>query len=480
MNFRTTAVEGQIARWLEYLASYDFKVLFRSGASHQNADSMSRRPCVAENCEYCNRIDKRYTYEDPELATRAAGEYLESIAKGESTEKDGLSRQLTSILDELVSPDGQRGNSKSSVKVHIHDLSYGESIPDRSNKGGIRKYTLPGFTESQKSLHINHGKVTVSSHAGTLEFDSTEKNLDSQEHADTAIAVTFNTGPPVSEFILEEGNVALCSGRRSIVDSEIKVSCIIERSDCSDGDAWLGNCSLDGPTVSEKGEVEVGNVVLCSGRRSIGERSETEVSCIIERSDCSNGDVWQDESEDKLYTGQAAATNSTKTIEIDCLVPENIKLEQDKDPVISQIKLWKMEGEKPKWQVVAEHGPELKVYWSMWATLKASNDTLHKQSLDSATGEHYNRIILPASLRKTAFVLLHENIASGHLGQEKTLTRIKQRFYWYKYQEDVEYWCRNCDICASRKPPYRKAKAPMRQYNVGYPLERVAIDRWDH
>ena len=177
MNFTTTAVEGQIARWLEYLASYDFKVLFRSGASHRNADSMSRRPCIPENCEYCNRIDKRYTYEDPELATRAAGESLESIAKGESTEKDGLSRQFTSNLDELVSSDGQRGNSKSSVKVHLHEPSYDESIPDRSNKGVIRKYTLPGFTESQKSLHINHGKVTVSGRYFRVRFNRKQPRL---------------------------------------------------------------------------------------------------------------------------------------------------------------------------------------------------------------------------------------------------------------------------------------------------------------
>ena len=79
-------------------------------------------------------------------------------------------------------------------------------------------------------------------------------------------------------------------------------------------------------------------------------------------------------------------------------------------------------------------------------------------------------------LRKTAFVLLHETATSGHLGQQRTYTRIKQRFYWYHCKEDIEYWCRACDVCASRKQPYRKAKAPMKQYNVGYPLERIAID----
>ncbi|MGH0121890.1 UNVERIFIED_CONTAM: hypothetical protein FKN15_067186 [Acipenser sinensis] len=37
--------EGQLARWLEKLAEYDYKIVHRPGRHHVNADSMSRRPC---------------------------------------------------------------------------------------------------------------------------------------------------------------------------------------------------------------------------------------------------------------------------------------------------------------------------------------------------------------------------------------------------------------------------------------------------
>ena len=37
--------EGQVARWLESLAEYDFTVQHRSGKQHVNADSLSRLPC---------------------------------------------------------------------------------------------------------------------------------------------------------------------------------------------------------------------------------------------------------------------------------------------------------------------------------------------------------------------------------------------------------------------------------------------------
>ncbi|KAK7919250.1 hypothetical protein WMY93_010534 [Mugilogobius chulae] len=51
--------EGQIARWLEELAPYDFKVEYRAGGRHANADAMSRRPCDPDNCRYCGKREAR-------------------------------------------------------------------------------------------------------------------------------------------------------------------------------------------------------------------------------------------------------------------------------------------------------------------------------------------------------------------------------------------------------------------------------------
>ena len=42
-NFREP--EGQLAKWLEQLQEFDFKICHRRGKKHQNADSISRIPC---------------------------------------------------------------------------------------------------------------------------------------------------------------------------------------------------------------------------------------------------------------------------------------------------------------------------------------------------------------------------------------------------------------------------------------------------
>lgn len=48
MKFRN--IEGQLARWLEELSSYDFQIKHRSGSSHENADTLSRIPETLSEC----------------------------------------------------------------------------------------------------------------------------------------------------------------------------------------------------------------------------------------------------------------------------------------------------------------------------------------------------------------------------------------------------------------------------------------------
>ena len=46
---------GQVARWLEKLACYDFEIQHRPGRLHGNADALSQRPCEGD-CPQCMRI----------------------------------------------------------------------------------------------------------------------------------------------------------------------------------------------------------------------------------------------------------------------------------------------------------------------------------------------------------------------------------------------------------------------------------------
>ena len=72
--------------------------------------------------------------------------------------------------------------------------------------------------------------------------------------------------------------------------------------------------------------------------------------------------------------------------------------------------------------------------------------------------------------------MLHNHKSAGHLGQHKTLARVRMRFYWNKLKDDVKNWCNQCEVCAKKKMPIPKGKAKLQQHIVGCPLERVALD----
>lgn len=48
--------EWQMVRWYEVLASYDYEIRHRVGRCHNNADALSRIPCIEQECSHCKRI----------------------------------------------------------------------------------------------------------------------------------------------------------------------------------------------------------------------------------------------------------------------------------------------------------------------------------------------------------------------------------------------------------------------------------------
>ena len=58
----------------------------------------------------------------------------------------------------------------------------------------------------------------------------------------------------------------------------------------------------------------------------------------------------------------------------------------------------------------------------------------------------------------------------------QTLGHIRDRFYWVRCSKDVKNYCRKCDLCAFRRGPARKIRAPFSQYNIGASMERLVVD----
>jgi len=70
-------------------------------------------------------------------------------------------------------------------------------------------------------------------------------------------------------------------------------------------------------------------------------------------------------------------------------------------------------------------------------------------------------------------MILEEAPFGGHFGVNKTLKKIRKRFYWATCKRDVENWCKSCMVCVTKKGSPDKGKFPMQIFNAGAPYERL-------
>ncbi|CAG2198006.1 unnamed protein product [Mytilus edulis] len=149
---------------------------------------------------------------------------------------------------------------------------------------------------------------------------------------------------------------------------------------------------------------------------------------------------------------------------------------QQNDTILKQLWEMKVKGtERPNWEDISFQSITLKVYWAQWNKIKLENGVLYRCWQSKDKGE-ITQLILPDCWHEEVMKMLHDDPPAGHFGQHRTLARVSRRFYWAGYKDYVIQWCRQCKTCEARKKPQKHYQGLMKQYLVGAPLERVAID----
>lgn len=82
-------------------------------------------------------------------------------------------------------------------------------------------------------------------------------------------------------------------------------------------------------------------------------------------------------------------------------------------------------------------------------------------------GTHVKQLVLPSIYKKDVLQGLHDQV--GHPGKERTISLIRNRFYWPSYTKDCAEWVENCPRCIRRKSS-TNIKAPLVNIQSSYPL----------
>ena len=152
---------------------------------------------------------------------------------------------------------------------------------------------------------------------------------------------------------------------------------------------------------------------------------------------------------------------------------------QKRDPDLRKVRAWFSGGGKPSWNQVAKENTTVKTWWSRYdQLLLSSNGVLYLQWENESTGKPpWYRVVAVASMFKAILMELHDAKTAGHLGQKKTIERLKRSpFYWPGMGSYARRWVQGCVVCAAKKNPRHSKRSPLQGYRVGSVMDRVSID----
>lgn len=150
--------------------------------------------------------------------------------------------------------------------------------------------------------------------------------------------------------------------------------------------------------------------------------------------------------------------------------------DQLEDPILTKFIRGKKKDQRPPWQEIISEDSSAKIYWLHWDSLILKEGVLYRKWESPNLRNYIFQIIVPQKKIREILEELHDSPTGGHFGVNKTLGKIRKRFYWATCKQDVENWCRSCKICVAKKGPSDKGRAEMKIFNAGAPFDRLQMD----
>ena len=124
---------------------------------------------------------------------------------------------------------------------------------------------------------------------------------------------------------------------------------------------------------------------------------------------------------------------------------EDIKILQEDDPLLGPVKEAKSNNLQPSKEEQKRGSPSMRRLYQLWDQLQLIEGVLYcKFPQKKFVSMCSDKLVVPVVLKKDILNSLHEGPFGGHLGKDKTLEKLKERFYWPGQYNDVRDWCRTC------------------------------------
>ena len=131
-------------------------------------------------------------------------------------------------------------------------------------------------------------------------------------------------------------------------------------------------------------------------------------------------------------------------------------------------------GQLTKRKLQGKDSSEIKSFLRNKKSLKLVKDVLYRKSFsdNSTSKKTLWQLVVPKLFRERALLGCHDDV--GHQGILRTLSLLRERFYWPGMHEEATQHVLKCSRCLRRKTPPQVA--PLQPILVAQPLELVHMD----
>ena len=143
---------------------------------------------------------------------------------------------------------------------------------------------------------------------------------------------------------------------------------------------------------------------------------------------------------------------------------------QTQDLILSQIMREIKNKSLDKMKIKMGMPSELKAIIRNRTHLILKHGVLYKKARVNARTKQL--LVVPQSYRQRAMEGCHDQV--GHLGQDRVLDLLRDRFYWPGMHADVVSYVNSCPRCLRRKS--QQDKAPLMNTETSQPLELIHLD----
>ena len=110
--------------------------------------------------------------------------------------------------------------------------------------------------------------------------------------------------------------------------------------------------------------------------------------------------------------------------------PGELRRKYEADPSIGVILPWKNKcDECSAVTKLAGSSQDIRSLWAQWNRLELFQGVLYRRWEDLYTGVITRQLIIPRALVQEVLQALHNRVGGGHLGQKKTLKKVREQFY---------------------------------------------------